>query len=119
MLSLSGVAVQQKTVGIHSILVVTPVIYTNILAGIKNLDLKMKDMARVFGINGLRRLLYVYLPELKTYIIAAFALATGMAFKAGIAAEVIGTPGGSVGKCFITPRCILRRRSYSHGHWLS
>lgn len=88
-------------------LVVTPVIYTNILAGIKNLDPKMKDMARVFGINGLRRLLYVYLPELKTYIIAAFALATGMAFKAGIAAEVIGTPGGSVGKMLYNAKVYL------------
>lgn len=88
-------------------LVVTPVIYTNILAGIKNLDLKMKDMARVFGINGVRRLLYVYLPELKTYIIAAFALATGMAFKAGIAAEVIGTPGGSVGKMLYNAKVYL------------
>lgn len=88
-------------------LVVTPVIYTNILAGIKNLDLKMKDMARVFGINGLRRLLYVYLPELKTYIIAAFALATGMAFKAGIAAEVIGTPQGSVGKMLYNAKVYL------------
>ena len=88
-------------------LVVTPVIYTNILAGIKNLDPKMKDMARVFGINGLRRLLYVYLPELKTYIIAAFTLATGMAFKAGIAAEVIGTPGGSVGKMLYNAKVYL------------
>lgn len=88
-------------------LVVTPVIYTNILAGIKNLDPKMKDMARVFGINGLRRLLYVYLPELKTYIIAAFALATGMAFRAGIAAEVIGTPGGSVGKMLYNAKVYL------------
>ena len=88
-------------------LVVTPVIYTNILAGIKNLDPKMKDMARVFGINGLHRLLYVYLPELKTYIIAAFALATGMAFKAGIAAEVIGTPGGSVGKMLYNAKVYL------------
>lgn len=88
-------------------LVVTPVIYTNILAGIKNLDLKMKDMARVFGINGLRRLLYVYLPELKTYIIAAFTLATGMAFKAGIAAEVIGTPVGSLGKMLYNAKVYL------------
>lgn len=88
-------------------LVVTPVIYTNILAGIKNLDLKMKDMARVFGINGLHRLLYVYLPELKTYIVAAFTLSTGMAFKAGIAAEVIGTPGGSVGKMLYNAKVYL------------
>ena len=88
-------------------LVVTPVIYTNILAGIKNLDLKMKDMARVFGINGLHRLLYVYLPELKTYIVAAFTLSTGMAFKAEIAAEVIGTPGGSVGKMLYNAKVYL------------
>lgn len=88
-------------------LVVTPVIYTNILAGIKNLDPKMKDMARVFGINGVRRLLYVYLPELKTYIVAAFTLSTGMAFKAGIAAEVIGTPGGSVGKMLYNAKVYL------------
>lgn len=88
-------------------LVVTPVIYTNILAGIKNLDPKMSDMARVFGLNGVQRLLYVYLPELKTYIVAAFTLSTGMAFKAGIAAEVIGTPQGSVGKMLYNAKVYL------------
>jgi NitT/TauT family transport system permease protein len=55
-------------------------------------------MAAVFRMPGLRRLKYVYLPELKPFIMSACSTALGMSWKAGVAAEIIGTPDGSIGK---------------------
>ena len=44
------------------------------------------------------KLKYIYLPELKPFVISAFGTAIGMSWKAGVAAEIIGTPDGSIGK---------------------
>ena len=44
------------------------------------------------------RFFYIYLPEIKAYFMSALAVSVGMAFKAGIAAEIIGTPDYSMGE---------------------
>lgn len=79
-------------------LIAFPVIYTNVLQGIKSTDRKMTEMASLFKIKWFSQLLYIYLPALKPYLISACGVATGMAWKAGIAAEVIGMVNGSVGE---------------------
>ena len=83
---------------IISFLVVFPVIYNNILSGLKACDRGLAEMAEVFGIGYFRKLRYITLPQLKSYIISALSVTAGMAWKAGVAAEVIGTPPLSVGK---------------------
>lgn len=45
-----------------------------------------------------RRLLYIYLPQLQPFLLSACSVALGMSWKAGIAAEVIGIPSGSIGE---------------------
>ena len=81
-----------------SFLIVLPVVYGNVLEGIKSMDPGMRELAEVYKMPLLRRIWYVYLPELKPFIMSACATSLGMAWKAGIAAEVIGTPDGSIGK---------------------
>ncbi len=81
-----------------SFLIVLPVVYSNVLAGIKNEDRGMREVATVFKMPFLRRLAYVHLPQLKPFIMSACSTALGMAWKAGVAAEIIGTPDGSIGK---------------------
>lgn len=81
-----------------SFLIVLPVVYGNILEGIKSEDKGMKELARVYRMPLLRRTAYVHLPQLKPFIMAACSTSLGMAWKAGVAAEIIGTPAGSVGK---------------------
>lgn len=81
-----------------SFLIVLPVIYGNILEGIKSEDKAMKELAKVYGMSPLRRTAYVHLPQLKPFIMSACSTSLGMAWKAGVAAEIIGTPAGSVGK---------------------
>jgi len=81
-----------------SFLIVLPVIYSNVLEGIKQEDKGMLELAEVYKMPFLRRLTYIHLPELKPFLLSACSTALGMAWKAGIAAEIIGTPDGSIGK---------------------
>lgn len=79
-------------------LIVLPVIYTNILYGIENTDKELLEMAEVFRVPWGRRIRYIYLPEVLPYFRSACSVALGLCWKAGIAAEVIGMPSGSIGE---------------------
>lgn len=79
-------------------LMVLPVIYTNILAGIHSVDRNMLEMADIFGLSWRKRFFYISLPGLRPYILSACSLSIGLAWKAGIAAELIGIPTGTVGE---------------------
>ena len=79
-------------------LIAFPVIYSNVLQGVKNVSRQMHEMADVFAIKGTRRLLYITMPAVKPFFISACSVAMGMAWKAGVAAEVIGLIGGSIGE---------------------
>ena len=80
-----------------SFLIAFPVIYTNVLQGLKNTDEKKKELAALYRVPWTRRLLYIDLPAIKPYLLSASSVAVGMAWKAGVAAEVIGMVDGSIG----------------------
>lgn len=79
-------------------LIAFPVIYTNFLEGLKNTDKKLIEMADLYNVNWRRKLLYIYLPNVKPYLLSACSIAIGMAWKAGVAAEVIGVVDCSIGE---------------------
>lgn len=79
-------------------LIAFPVIYTNVLTGMKSVDRKMKEVAKLYRVPWTRRLLYVDLPSVKPYLLSSAGVAVGMAWKAGVAAEVIGIVDGSIGE---------------------
>ncbi len=81
-----------------SFLMVFPVIYSNVLEGIRSTDRELLEMAQVFRIPWGRRLLYIYLPHLKPFLFSACSVALGMSWKSGVAAEVIGVASGSIGE---------------------
>ena len=83
---------------IISFLIVLPVVYTNILQGMKATDKKMLEMASVYRLSTWKTIKYIYIPALKPYFTAACSIAVGMSWKSGTAAEVIGIPGGSIGE---------------------
>ena len=59
-------------------IVVLPMLYINTLAGIKETNGKLIEMANVFRIPFLKRLLSIYIPNTLPYILSACSLATGM-----------------------------------------
>lgn len=81
-----------------SFLMVMPVIYTNTLEGIRNIDRGLLEVAAVFQIPIKKRIFYIYASQVMPYIKSACSISLGMCWKAGIAAEVIGTPDGSIGE---------------------
>lgn len=81
-----------------SFLMVLPIIYSNILQGIKSTDRKLLEMADIFRLGLFRRIVFIYLPQLKPYLVSACSVAMGLAWKSGIAAEVIGVSNGSIGE---------------------
>ena len=54
-------------------------------------------MARVFRMSFWNRLRGIYLPALEPHCLSGCRSALGLCWKAGVAAEVIGVCGGSVG----------------------
>lgn len=80
-----------------SALVVFPMIYLNVLAGLESTDKKLIELADMFSFGKISRILYVYLPSIAPHLVSAVSISSGMAFKSGIAAEVIGRPLSSIG----------------------
>lgn len=81
-----------------SFLMVLPVVYRNLLEGIRQTDRQLLQMADVFGVGLRRRILYIYLSQILPYLLSACTIGLGLCWKAGVAAEVIGVPSGSIGE---------------------
>lgn len=79
-------------------LIVFPQIYFAVLAGLQSTDHALLEMAEVHRVPAKRIAWQIYRPALSPYLHSACASALGMSWKAGIAAEVIGTPMHSVGE---------------------
>ena len=78
-------------------LVVFPILYEAVLSGLMATDRAMIEMADVFGLAPIRRWRLIYRPQLKPFLTSSMQTAVGMAWKSGVAAEVIGQPLRSVG----------------------
>lgn len=83
---------------IISFLMVLPVIYTNVLHGIESTDRKLLEMARVFRLSTNKRIRAIYLIQVMPFLLSALSVSSGLAWKSGVAAEVIGLPNQSVGE---------------------
>lgn len=78
-------------------IIVFPNIYTNTLTGIKETSSKLIDMAKVFNIPFFKRIFSIYVPNTLPYFLSASSIAVGMAWKSGVAAEVIGLAKNTIG----------------------
>jgi NitT/TauT family transport system permease protein len=80
-----------------SFLMLLPMIYTNVGQGLAAADEKLLQMAAVFHIGKVKVLRAIFLPAVFPHFISAVSVGLGFCWKAGIAAEVIGIPSGSIG----------------------
>lgn len=83
---------------IISFLMVFPIIYENVLAGIRATDEKLLEMAEIFSVPKKIQIRTIYFSEVLPYLESGCSLALGLAWKSGIAAEVIGLPDHSIGE---------------------
>lgn len=90
-----------------SFLMVLPIIYTNMLAGVENIDKDILNMANVFKVPAMKKFKYIYIPSLLPYYSAACTLGLGFSWKSGIAAEVIGLPRNTIGYSLYNAKIFL------------
>lgn len=81
-----------------ALIMALPIVYTNVLEGIRQTDADLLEMCNVFDVRGWDRVRLVYASEVLPYFRAAVTLALGLSWKAGIAAEVIGLPDFTIGE---------------------
>jgi NitT/TauT family transport system permease protein len=80
-----------------SFLVSFPIVYTNVVEGVKNIDKKILEMAKSFRAKKIRILMEIYIPAILPFIIAAAVSSVGIGWKAVIAAEVLSNPLKAIG----------------------
>ncbi len=80
-----------------SFLMVFPIIKSHVDAGLSSVDKKNVEMASVFGMNTMGILKNVKILSVMPFLREAAITGLGIAWKSGIAAEVICNPSGSLG----------------------
>lgn len=81
-----------------SVLMVLPVVWEGVRQGIAETDRGLLEMAKTFRIPFFRKIGRIYIPSVYPYFISATRASLGMAWKAGIAAEIITMPMTSIGR---------------------
>ncbi|OUQ58442.1 hypothetical protein B5E58_07435 [Tyzzerella sp. An114] len=88
-------------------IMVMPIVWTNIYEGLIKTDKELIETAFIFEFNIFKKLKYIYIPNLIPYISAACTVSAGLAWKSGIAAEVISSPKISIGSAIYDSKVYL------------
>ena len=83
---------------IIALMMVTPIVWTGVETGILNTDKALLEMARAYKMSTSAKIGQIYLPTIAPYFLASLKSSLGMAWKAGIATEVLLQPLISIGK---------------------
>lgn len=84
-----------------------PIVWGNVSQAIGSLDPAYEEMARVFALKPLKRLRYLYLPQIMPSFASACTTSLGLTWKAVIAAEVLGTPKLAMGSAMYSAKIYL------------
>lgn len=74
-----------------------PVFYSNILLGLQSVEPEHFEAAEVFGMLKSDRFRFIYLPYVSPFFKSSCEIGWGMAWKAGVSAEVVAITIGSIG----------------------
>ncbi|VDN48449.1 ABC transporter permease [Petrocella atlantisensis] len=74
-----------------------PIIWTNVVAGIRNIDIKLIEMAKVYQLKRAVIIRKIYLPHIKPLFTTGVIMALGLGWKVSVAAEVLSHPQYAIG----------------------
>ena len=86
-----------KVPGVISALMVLPVVWESVSAGIRSADPQLLELARSYQFSRRKLICYVYLPAVRPHFAAGVCTAIGLAWKSGVAAEVLCLPKAAIG----------------------
>ena len=78
-------------------LMVLPVVWENLTQGIRATDRQLLELSRAYRFSQWKTVKLVYLPSLTPYLLSALTTAMGLAWKSGVAAEVLSLPRPGIG----------------------
>lgn len=81
-----------------SFLIVFPVVFTNVCEGIRHTPDSLLRMSAVFSLGAVLKIKRIYIPSVMPYFVSAVKTSLGLAWKAGIAAEVLAFTPLSIGR---------------------
>lgn len=90
-----------------SVLIVTPIIWQNLLDGYASIDEGLDEVCKIYGFSFIKRLRFLVLPTLLKYLLPNLVTAYGLAWKAGIAAEIICMTKNSIGQQIYNSKYML------------
>lgn len=83
--------------GFIASLIVIPIMWSNISAGLENVDKRLVEVGKMFSFSPFYYLKHIYFPSIKPYFTAGAITGIGLAWKSGIAAEVLVVARDGIG----------------------
>lgn len=84
-----------------------PIIWTNVVEGINQVDVKLLEMAKIYKVKRINILKKIYISSVLPYFTAACITCLGLAWKVGVAAEVLSHPQNSIGSHLYSAKVYL------------
>lgn len=91
-----------------SLLMVLPVVWSNVCTGIRSADPALLELAQVYGWPRGRILRRIYLPSVRPHFLAALRSGIGFGWKSAIAAEVLTVPRSAIGRMIYESKLYLQ-----------
>lgn len=88
-------------------LMVTPLVWQAVNDSVKGADKKLLEMSKVYNLGKIKTLVFIKLYSNINSIVTALISAVGLAWKSGVAAEVLCTPAVSIGKAIFKAKANL------------
>ena len=92
---------------VTSFLMVMPAVWLNVYEGVRGTDRKLLEMAQLFELSRGSVFKNIYVPEVMPFFSAAAKGGIGLAWKAGIAAEVLVNPKFGIGSMLYNSKVYL------------
>lgn len=88
---------RNRVPAVISALMVLPIVWASLSRGLRETDPQLLEMARAYRFSTFKRVRLIYLPSLRPYFLSAITTAMGLAWKSGVAAEVLCLPRPAIG----------------------
>lgn len=79
-------------------LMVLPIVWVNVEEGLRNVDVRLREVAAVYRFGRVKTLTKLTIPSVMPFFLTACVNGLGFAWKSGVAAEVICLPALSIGR---------------------
>ena len=90
-----------------SLIMVAPIIWQNIIDGYDAIDPQLDEVCLIYNFNFSKRFRILVLPNLLKYLLPGLISASGLAWKAGVAAEIICMTKNSIGAQIYNAKYLL------------